>query len=116
MSLPFKSVYEELSALAGDQDWRGEDTFEVSIPDDRKDKKALDDLDIDCESESEEEDDEEEWYKTNENVKNYWTDDDGKLIIVMRGECEKCGDYIEYNYDTSEVCGGCEEEENKETK
>lgn len=41
-------------------------------------------------------------------VKNYWTDDDGKHIVLMKGFCEMCDTYIEYIRGTEKVCGDCE--------
>jgi len=112
MSLPFKSVYEELSALAGDQDWRGEDTFEVSIPDDRKDKKALD-----------------AWADFCQKVEERWTCDCSDYEVTLSYSAEKHAivvsyvavwEYPRFTSDFDDLDIDCEseseEEENKETK
>ena len=46
---------------------------------------------------------EDEWKQ----VKNSWMEGD-KVMVLMRGECECCGDYIEFLQGTQEVCANCE--------
>ena len=44
----------------------------------------------------------------NPDIKNTWTEGD-KTIVLLKGNCQNCGDYVEYNEGTEEVCSNCEE-------
>ena len=45
------------------------------------------------------------------NVKNTWTEADGSVVVILRGFCHTCADYVEYREGTEEVCANCESEE-----
>jgi hypothetical protein len=81
------------------------------------DYKFPDDIDEDeddsNDSDSEDDEDEEsviekEFGVCRDDIRNYWKDDDGKTIILLKGYCKECGEYIEYINGTEKICGGCE--------
>jgi len=61
-----------------------------------------------CETCCEDRPEEVKWYENNEMVKNYWEDDDGKIVVLMNGWCKDCSSHIQYIFGKEEVCGDCE--------
>lgn len=47
------------------------------------------------------------------NVKNTWTEADGSVVVILRGFCHTCADYVEYREGTEEVCANCETPEDE---